>query len=184
MDLLQKLPQSTPTIPQPLFVSSSGKRVNLHIEEGTTLADLNRLHQIAATVFVEQGYNADSATIVSPAGPNPMRRHVLQITLTGDSRNPDLAPLMEIVQPTYRYSASLSVHPGKLLHYKMTLPAGKVIDSRRIFKLVNGPKGHERRGSMHEFWLTQATTHPQLWLEAQAIADLAGVYLTGEITQY
>lgn len=171
------------TVPKVLLVLASGKSIDIYIEGNFSLAQINRLHQIAATVFVEQGFNADTTSVTTQAGPNPHRRVVLSITLIGNTL-PNLKPLIELLKPRYTATASLAVRPSRMLHYKLFLPARRTLRADRALALKNGPRGASTKGSEVELWLTKATTNAGIWEEAQRIADLAKCLIIGDIFRY
>lgn len=171
------------TVPKVLLVLVKGKGVEIYLEGGYSLEQINRLHQIAATVLVEQGFNADKTEVTSQQGPNPHGRMLLSIKLIGNAL-PDIRPLVELLKPRYTATATLGVRPSKMLHYKLILPAKRTLKADRVLGLKNGPRGTGIKGNEVEIWLTKATTNAAVWAEAQRIADLARCLIVGDIFRY
>jgi hypothetical protein len=173
------------TLPRVLLVTSAGNNVEIYVEGDFSLTQINRLHQIAATVFVEQGYTADDANIIAQPGPNPHGQLVLGIKLSGDPRLPDLQPLAGLLKPCHTATASLAVRPHRtLLHYRLSLPTRRTVRSDQISRLKNGPKGMHVKDNVIELWHTGATTNAAIWAEAQLIAGMARCLIVGDMLRY
>lgn len=170
-------------LPEVQLIVAHGASTDIFVKSGLAFGELSQVVDAAVKILVYQGYLC-SATIEVPQGPNPQGLVACRVTTLSHPRNPNLVPLIRLFKPHYKATATLGVHTGKLLHYKLALPIGASIDPRRALKA--GPTGVEvrRPGNVMEFWGTQATTYAEVRAEAQRIADLARCMIIGDIYKY
>ena len=168
--------------PKPLFIWFSARgEIVLFVEDGTSLTDINRLNQIAATVLVEEGYTVTDTTVGMAEGPNPLKHMVLRLKL---NKGPDWYPLhtrlIQVLEPSHTIPATLGTQyrPSKLTHYRIVLPlAYKEVNWQQAFADNSSPRGMETNGYEAEFWLTDASSLEEIWHEAQQLASKLNAFL-------